>query len=95
MGASLVGLGSNRHRVKVFNKGKAPARNVRIEFPDGNDIVPVSEIADKFPMESLEQHQAVDLIAAIHMGTPRKQRVILRWVDDHSDANEKVAYLTF
>jgi hypothetical protein len=94
VGASLVKLGSSKHRVKVFNKGKAPARNVRIEFPDGNNMVPGSEISDKFPMEVLEQHQAVELMAAVHMQTPRKQTVILRWEDEHSDANEKVVYLT-
>lgn len=94
VGASLVALGSSKHRIKVFNKGKASARNVRIEFPDGNDLVPNSEITDKFPMEVLEQHQAVELIAAVHMGTPRKQTVILRWADEHSDANEKTVYLT-
>ena len=64
---------SNNYRVKVFNKGKAVARNVTIEFPEGNNMVPASEITDKFPMEMLEQHQSVDLIAAVSMDTPRKQ----------------------
>ncbi len=94
VGASFVKLGTSKHRIKVFNKGKAAARNVRIEFPGGNEMVPGSEIRDKFPMEILEQHQAVELIAAVHMGTPRKQTVILRWEDEHSEANEKTVYLT-
>lgn len=94
VGASYVKLGSNKYRLKVFNKGKAPARNVRIEFPDGDTPVPKSEIADKFPMEVLEQHQSVDLIAAVSMGTPSKQTAIVRWLDDHSDSNEKTVYLT-
>jgi len=94
VGASFVKLGSSRYRIKVFNKGKAPARNVVIEFPDGNDVVPASEIRDKFPMEILEQHQSVDLIAAVHTGTPPKQTVSLRWADDHSETNEKTVYLT-
>lgn len=94
VGAKYVKLGSSRYKLKVFNKGKATARNVRIEFPDGDSPVPQSELRDKFPMEILEQHGSVDLIAAVHMQTPPKQTAILRWADDYSDSNEKTAYLT-
>jgi hypothetical protein len=94
VGASLVRYGGNNYRVKVFNKGKSPARNVVIEFPDGNNMVPDSEIRDKFPMELLEQHQSVDLIAAVSMDTPSKQPVVLKWSDDNSDNNKKTSYLT-
>jgi hypothetical protein len=94
VGASYVKLGNSKYRLKVFNKGKASARNVRIEFSDGDGPVPKSELDDKFPMEVLEQHQSVDLIAAVSMGTPRKQTAILKWTDDHSDDNEKTVYLT-
>jgi hypothetical protein len=94
VGANLVKMGRNNYRLKVFNRGKAPARDIRIEFPDGNDMIPESELRHKFPMEVLEQHQSVDLIAAPDMGTPPKQTAILRWVDDHSESNEKTVYLT-
>ncbi len=94
VGASYVKLGSSKYRLKVFNKGKAAARNVRIEFPDGDMPVPKSELDDKFPMEVLEQHQSVDLIAAVSMGTPSKQIAIVRWSDDQSESNEKTVYLT-
>lgn len=87
-------LGSSKYRLKVFNKGQAPAHNVIIEFPDGNDVVPTSEIREPFPMEILEQHQSVDLIAAVHMGRALKQTVVLKWSDDSSETNEKTVYLT-
>jgi len=94
VGAKYVKMGSRNYKLRVFNKGKAPARNVRIEFSDGDSPVPKSELTHKFPMEILEQHDSVDLIAAVHMQTPPKQTVILRWADDHSDDNEKTVYLT-
>ncbi len=94
VGAKLIKLGNNKCRVKVFNRGKAAARNVEIEFPDGNDMIPDQEIRDKFPMEVLEQHDSVELMAAIHMRTPRKQAMLLKWTDDYSDSNEKTSYLT-
>lgn len=95
IGAKLVRLGNSKYRVKVFNRGKSAARNVRIEFLDGNGMIPNDEIRSKFPMEVLEQHGSIELIAAVHMQTPRKQAVLLKWADDHSDSNEKTSYLTF
>lgn len=94
VGASIVKLGSSKYRLKVFNRGKAPARSVQIEFPNGNDLVSESEIGQKFPMEVLEQHQSVDMIASVSLGTPAKHTVLLRWVDDQSDSNKKTVYLT-
>lgn len=94
LGASLIKLGGGNYRFKVFNKGKATARDVRIDFPEGNDLVIDSEIADKFPLEALEQHQSVDLIAAVHLGTRQKHVVRLTWSDDAADANAKTVYVT-
>ena len=94
LGASFVKLGSNKYRLKIWNKGRAPARNVHIDFPEGNDAVIDSEISEKFPLEILERHQAVELIAAVSMGTKRKHTVRLMWADDFSDNNEKTVYPT-
>jgi hypothetical protein len=87
--ASLVTLGTRIHRLKIFNRGKATARNVRIVFPDGYELVPQSEITEKLPLETLEQHSSVDLLAYVHSQTPRKQRIILHWADDYKETNEK------
>ena len=92
--ASFVKLGKSKYRLKIFNKGKATARNVRIEFPDGDDVILADEVSDKFPMEVMEQHHSVDLIAAVHMGTKRKHPVKLIWADDFAENNEKTVYPT-
>lgn len=94
LGASFNKLGSNKYRLKVFNKGKAVARNVRLEPLEGTDCLIQSDIDSKFPLEHMEPHQSVDLIAAVHMGTQGKQPVRLIWSDDHKDHNEKVVYPT-
>src|SRR5690625_224246 len=72
LGASFIAIGSKKHRLKVFNRGKAEARHVQIDFPEGNEVIIESELEDKFPVEVLEPGQAVELIAAVHMGTKRK-----------------------
>lgn len=94
LGASFIKLGSSKYRLKIWNKGSATAKNVRIEFPEGNDVVIESEVADKFPMESLERHQSVELIAAVDMQTKRKHVVRLIWEDDAEPHNEKLSYPT-
>lgn len=94
LGATFIKLGSSKYRLKIWNKGSSTARNVKIEFPEGNDVVIDSEVADKFPMESLERHQSVELIAAVHMQTKRKHVVRLIWEDDAQSHNEKLSYPT-
>lgn len=94
LSASFIKLGSNKHRLKIWNKGKSPAHNVRIEFPEGNDTVVQSEIDEKFPLETLEQFQSVELIASFHFGTKSKHHIKLMWDDELSANNTKSVYPT-
>lgn len=94
LGASFIKLGSNKYRLKIWNKGSATAKNVRIEFPEGNDVISDSDLANKFPMESLERYQSVELAAFVSMQTKRKHIVRLIWDDDAQSHNEKLSYPT-
>lgn len=94
LGATFIKLGSNKYRLKIWNKGKAIARDVNIEFPEGNEVLIESEISSKFPLEVLDTHQSVELIAAVHMGTKSKHLFRLVWTDDHNERNEKITYAT-
>ena len=94
LGASFVSIGSKKHRLKIFNKGKVPAHGVTIEFLEDNDVVPESEIRDKFPMEHIDPGQAVELIAAVHLGTKRKHAIRLKWKDEGGSEREKDVYPT-
>lgn len=93
LGASFLKLGRS-YRLKIYNKGKCPARNVRLEFPDGNSLILEDDIRDKFPFQVLDVHQAVELVAAVHMGSQSKLAVRLLWEDDFSPNNEKTLYAT-
>jgi hypothetical protein len=94
LGANFIKVGPNKTRLKVWNKGPALAREVMVEFPEGNDIVIASELTEKLPMEVLEKHQAVEFIAAPHMQSRRKYTLKLIWRDERPEINEKVVYLT-
>ena len=94
IGATFIKLGSSNYRLKIWNKGKATARNVSIDFPEGNDCFIESDIKSKFPLETLDTHQSVELIADLCMGTKNKHAVKLGWADDFSPINEKIVYPT-
>ena len=94
LGATFLVLGSSNHRLKVWNKGKSTARNVSIEFPDGNDCILQSDVSEKFPLEALDTHQSVELMASVHMGTKRKHAIKLIWSDEFNQRNEKTVYPT-
>ncbi len=94
IGATFIKLGSSSHRLKVWNKGESSARNVRIEFPESEGIVMESDVSSKFPLEVLEKHQSVELIAYVHNGTKRKHTVRLLWDDEAGTNNEKIVYPT-
>lgn len=94
LGASFIKLGNSKNRLKIWNKGKSLARNVRLEFPEGNDVINQADVERKFPLESLDTYQAVELIATVHTGTKSKHIIRLIWSDDSKDHNEKLVYPT-
>ena len=94
LGVNFIKIGTNSRRLKVFNKGKGRATNVKINFPDGNEMIVESDIDSKFPLEVMEQHQSVELIATSHFGSPSKITVELIWDDDTGIAQSKIFYPT-
>ena len=94
LSASFIKLGRNKYRLRIWNKGNACARSVRLEFPEGNSILFQSEIDEKFPLEYLERDQPVELMADVHLQTKTKHTICLVWEDDANEHNEKLVYPT-
>lgn len=94
LGANFVKLGGGKYRLRIFNKGKSTARNVQIDFPEGNDVLIQSEIDEKFPLEALEQHQSVDLLVGAHLGSKLKHAMRFTWADRADENNQKTVYAT-
>ena len=86
--ASFIKLGRNNYRLKIWNQGKAAARNVKLEFPDGQECLSQSDIDSKFPLELLERHQSDELIASIALETKSKHPMKVIWSDDFKHYNE-------
>lgn len=94
LGANFIKLGKSNWRLKIYNKGKAAARNVTVACAEGDDLLIQSDVDSKFPLEVLEPMQGVELLASVHMGSKSKHTIDLRWADDFSDSNEKTVYPT-
>ncbi len=94
LGATLIKIGKN-YRLKIWNQGKSPAHNVKLDFPEENDWFGEEDINSKFPLESLDMHQSVELYAHIYLENRRTKHAIkLIWGDDSGETNEKILYVT-
>ena len=90
VGARFVNLGKHRQRLRVFNKGRAPAYGLEIHFPEGNPLLAESDIESKFPVEMLESGDSFDLLSTAAIGSPPKMTVELRWQEDDGTSQRKV-----
>lgn len=88
--ANFVSMGKNKQVLKIFNKGKGTAKNVRLEFLEGDGLFIESEVTDKFPVPILESFQRVDLTAINEFRSASRIHVKLIWDDDFGKDNEKV-----
>lgn len=77
--ANIVGCGNDKKLV-ICNKGKSVARNVRIEFPNGNTCVMESDIMDKFPLKRFEPTAEVRLIIVQDTETKHKFSIEIHWM---------------
>ncbi len=95
LGAKFVKNGNNQDCLQVFNKGKAMAKNVRIEIPDGNDFLIQGDIDGTiFPMKTMEENHQVNLIALTSMGSKPIKHIKFTWDDDFGENQTKSIYLT-
>lgn len=94
LGANFIKLGKSNWRLKIYNKGKAAARNVTIACEEADNLLIQSDVDSKFPLEVLEPMQGVELLASVDFSSKTKHTIVLRWADDFSDSNEKTVYPT-
>lgn len=88
--ANFASMGKDRQVLKVFNKGKGTAKNVRLEFLEGDELFIESEVNDKFPIPILESFQHVGLTALNEFRSPQRIHIKLIWDDGFGKDNTKV-----
>lgn len=89
LSANFYTVGKNNYRLKVFNRGKGVARNVRFEVLDDSDLLIDDDIRRKFPVPVLERHASVELIAGAHFGSASRAHIKLLWDDEVGTEHQK------
>lgn len=87
--ANFVKIGRNDYRFRVYNRGKGTARNVRMEIVVGQELLD-TDLNHKFPFPLLDTHQSIDMLARVHMGSPRRATVRLAWEDDAGGGEKEI-----
>lgn len=93
LGARTIKTGSH-YTVKIFNKGKSTAYNVKVKVEDECPIIR-SELKEKFPYELLHPQESIDLVASLCLGMQSKYKLQLYWSDDANQNNTKEIYINF
>jgi len=92
--ANMIKGERGKRTIKVYNKGKATARNVRffVEGAEGDDLFIGN---NPFPMSFMNEHDAVDLVIHLHSGSPDQVIIRLEWEDDFFINNEHSQIIVF
>lgn len=94
LGVSIYKAGRSDYRMKVFNRGKAAARNVRLEEIADPGMLIRNDIKEKFPAPALEPHASIELIVYFHMQSASRTQIRLIWDDQFGADHTKDFYPT-
>lgn len=90
LSANMIKTDKSDYRLKIFNRGKCAAYNVRlIDLAGDRSVLISSDIQRKFPRPILEQHQSVELIAAVTLSAGPSGHIKLQWDDETGTDHEK------
>lgn len=89
--ARLVSIGKN-HRLRIYNKGKAPARQIDYEIEDQS--ISGFFFKEHVPFPELGYHDHFDETVIIVMGFPAVFDVKVSWVDCENNPHSKVSHVS-
>lgn len=89
LSANIVKISSSKLYLRVFNRGKGIAHNVRLLDldPDKSVLMP-DDISRKYPVPQLHQHQSIDLILVYTLSSSPSIHIKLFW-DDETGKNHE------
>lgn len=88
--ADFVKLDHDSHpKLRIRNVNQALAKNIRIEFPNGNNLLLKKEVDAIFPVATLNKHKEILLSIAVYNNAPRRIAIALTWDDGYNMNNTK------
>ncbi len=76
-------------KLRIRNLNQALAHNIRIDFPQGNNLLLKKEVEAIFPVETLNSHKEILLSIAVYNNAPRKIAIELTWDDGFNVNNAR------
>jgi hypothetical protein len=95
LAASIVNPSKNTYHLRVFNRGKGTARNVRVEPIEGIELLDSGDMSRKLPYPALDTHQHFNLNLRVHMQSPRRTKVRIDWDDDVNGGSKELTLDVF
>lgn len=91
LSASILKAGNSDYRLKILNRGKGTAREVKlIDLGGEKSPLVANDILCKFPIPILERHQSVEVIALLYIDTNRIINIKIQWKDEAGADHEKI-----
>lgn len=91
--AEFVRHDDDRHpKLQITNNSQSLAKNIRIAFPNGNNLILQHDIDEQFPVAVLNKHNAIECSIAVYNNAPRKITIELMWDDGFQDNNVRILH---
>ena len=91
--ANIIKSDKGKRNIKIFNAGKAVARNIRLDFDPPNDFSFIND-KEKFPFEFMNPQDGTDYAFQLVMEYPRTIKIKLTWDDSFGKDREYEQILT-
>ena len=90
--ANCYESGTGKRTIKIFNSGRAIARNIRIDFipSEFNDTIRMNN----FPYPYLNPQDSTEIYMFLHTGLPYKTEIKMMWDDDYGVNNMHTQIIT-
>jgi hypothetical protein len=88
--ARIIHITKDDYRIKVWNSGNAPAKNVNATWEKESRFVFFDK--EKLPFELLEPQKSFELRISPFSGSPRKLCITTSWEDDKGEIQSKVQW---
>lgn len=83
--ATLMKGDKGKRILRIFNKGKAAAYNIRLELEAEAQALFSS---NPFPFQKMNEHENVDLKIYLHKGSPNNIGFTILWDDEYGKDNK-------
>lgn len=93
--AGIIKQGAGKRTIKIYNKGKAQARDIRFQVQESGEGDVLHILDSPFPLSLLNEGDYVDVLVFLTEETPERAIVCLEWDDDSGPGKRYQQILQF